>query len=151
MYRRKILSVLVYGIFLCFTTAACLEALARLGLPESDHYRTFSLIESYTARPRVLLLGDSFSIEGEGSCASRIRSLVEQGGGTFINTAQSGMGPEHYLSQARLYTPDFSPDLIQVNYGCSLVFTPPFSRLWSVGGTSSRKHPIVSIERGLVG
>ena len=26
------------------------------------------------------------------------------------------MGPEHYLSQARLYTPDFSPDLIQVNY-----------------------------------
>ena len=36
-------------------------------------------------------------------------------------------------------------------FGCSLVFTPPFSRLWSVGGTSSRKHPIVSIERGLVG
>ena len=39
----------------------------------------------------------------------------------------------------------------ELNYGCSLVFTPPFSRLWSVGGTSSRKHPIVSIERGLVG
>ena len=38
-----------------------------------------------------------------------------------------------------------------VYFGCSLVFTPPFSRLWSVGGTSSRKHPIVSIERGLVG
>ena len=39
-------------------------------------------------------------------------------------------------------------------YGCSLVFTLPFSGLlwaWSAGDTSSRKHPIVSIAPGLVG
>ena len=41
-----------------------------------------------------------------------------------------------------------------VKYGCSLVFTLPFSGLlwaWSAGDTSSRKHPIVSIAPGLVG
>ena len=70
----------------------------------------------------------------------------------------------HYLQDVTVpahVVPVFHPRYFVVNdrfdkypvdtLGCSLVFTPPFSRLWSVGGTSSRKHPIVSIERGLVG
>jgi len=116
LHRRKILGTLIYGIFLCGTVIACLELLARFGLPESDFYRKRSLIESHTARPRVLLLGDSFTIEGEGRYASKIATLVDQGGGVLINAARSGMGPEHYLLQAHLYTPDFSPDLIILNY-----------------------------------
>jgi len=116
LHWRKILGTLIYGIFLCGTVLACLELLARFGLPESDFYRQRSLIESHTARPRVLLLGDSFTIEGEGLYASRIGTLVDQGGGVLINAARSGMGPEHYLRQAHLYTPDFSPDLILLNY-----------------------------------
>ena len=43
---------------------------------------------------------------------------------------------------------------IQAFFGCSLVFTLPFSGLlwaWSAGDTSSRKHPIALIAPGLVG
>ena len=114
--RRKYLGALVYALFLCTAIIGGLELLARLGLPESDFYRTRSLIESRTARPRVLLLGDSFTIEGEGLYASRIGTFVDQGGGVVINASRSGMGPEHYLRQAYLYTPGFSPDLILLNY-----------------------------------
>ena len=57
--------------------------------------------------------------------------------------------------------PNVSQDILRTlrfpcpdKYGCSLVFTLPFSGLlwaWSAGDTSSRKHPIVSIAPGLVG
>ncbi len=114
--RRKYLGALVYALFLCTAIIGGLELLARFGLPESDFYRTRSLIESRTARPRVLLLGDSFTIEGEGLYSSRIGTLIDQGGGVVINASRSGMGPEHYLRQAHLYTPGFSPDLILLNY-----------------------------------
>jgi len=129
---KKLLGILGYTAFVCITVVVLLEASARFGYPESRFYRTIHSIKSDSSGPTVLLLGDSFITEGEGSYAMRIRGLVDYSGGELVNAAASGMGPEHYLRQASLLTEAISPDLILVNYfvGNDLTDTIYFSRTW---------------------
>ena len=129
---RKLLGILGYTAFVCMTVFVVFEAGARFGYPESQFYRTIHSIKSDSSGPTVLLLGDSFIGESEGTYAMRIRGLVDNMGGELVNAGVSGMGPEHYLRQASIFAEAVSPDLVLVNYyvGNDLTDTIYFRRTW---------------------
>lgn len=80
-------------------TAALLEALCRTGLLPNRRHTLDAELDRRAAAANVTLLGDSFSIETDGSSATRLRqAFAARGVGTF-NLAAPGMGPLNYLTQ----------------------------------------------------
>jgi hypothetical protein len=98
-------------------SAALLEGVLRLGLIDTPLHRERRAVqERLTSRPRVLILGDSFSIEGPGSVGTLLREHFDARGMDTINLAKMGEGPLYYLDRLKLYGDVVRPRLVLVNY-----------------------------------
>jgi SGNH hydrolase-like domain, acetyltransferase AlgX len=106
-----------YVVYLVVVSAAPIECLLRLGVIDTAlHQERRAIRERLTSRPRVLILGDSFSIEGPGSVGTLLREHFAASGMDTINLAKMGEGPSYYLDRLKLYGDTVRPRLILVNY-----------------------------------
>ncbi len=112
---RKV-KVLLYFLYLGVVVILGLEVCLRFGLVESEAYRNDALLAGMGEGRRVLILGDSFSLESEGSFADLLREHLAAKGIVTLNLARSGSGPQAYLEMFRRYGQRFQPDLVIVNF-----------------------------------
>ena len=90
--------------YVVVVSAALLEGLLRLGIIDTPlRQERRAVQERLTSRPRVLILGDSFSIEGPGSVGTLLREHFDARGMDTINLAKMGEGPSYYLDRLKLY------------------------------------------------
>jgi hypothetical protein len=96
---------------------ALLEVVLRLGVIETPlHQERQAIRERLTNRPRVLILGDSFSLEGTDSVGTLLREHFASRGMDTINLSRMGEGPSFYLDRLKLYGDMVQPRLVLVNY-----------------------------------
>ena len=103
--------------YVVVVTVALLEGLLRVGLIDTPlHQDRRAVDERLTSRPRILILGDSFSIEGPGSVGTLLREHFDAHGMDTVNLARMGEGTSYYLDRLRLYGDLVRPRLVLVNY-----------------------------------
>src|SRR5262245_9011596 len=105
----------LYILYLLVVVFLVLEISLRFGFPRSETYTIEQSIAGMGAGRRVLILGDSFSLNMEGSFARLLESHLSARGCQTLNLARSGFGPGDYLSMLERYGGDFRPDLVMVN------------------------------------
>jgi hypothetical protein len=104
-------------IYVAMLSAGGLEVALRLGLVETEPYRERQrLYGQLTGRRAVLVLGDSFSLEGNRSLGERLREHFASRGLDTVNLARMGEGPSFYLDRLRQFGHDVQPRLVMVNY-----------------------------------
>lgn len=109
--------MLFYATYLAAVSLGLLELSLRMGVPTSAIYEERQQVyRQLTDRPRVLVLGDSFSLEGEGSLGALLKRHFAARGIDTINLARMGEGPSFYLDRLKLYGGVVRPRLILVNY-----------------------------------
>lgn len=114
---RAALRGLAYTAYVAVVSVALLEGLLRLGVMATPlHQERQAIRERLTDRPRVLILGDSFSLEGPGSVGSLLKEHFAQNGMDTINLARMGEGPSYYLDRLKIYGEMVRPRLVLVNY-----------------------------------
>ena len=115
--RSPLVRGIVYVLYLALACVAMLEVLLRAGLPQTAPYEERQAIQQrLTGRPGVLVLGDSFSIEGDGSVGSLLRDYFAARGMDTVNLAKMGEGPSFYADRLRQYGGLVRPRLVLVNY-----------------------------------
>lgn len=103
--------------YVVLATLALMEVCLRTGLVDSSPYREHQeMRRRLTDRPRVLVLGDSFSLETAGSLGSRVRDYYAARGADTVNLAKTGEGPSFYLDRLRQFGPAVRPRIVIVNY-----------------------------------
>jgi len=114
---RATLLGLAYTAYVAVATLALLEGAFRLGVLKTPLYQERQAIrERLSSRPRVVILGDSFSLEGRDSVGTLLRSYFASRGMDAINLAKMGEGPSYYLDRLELYGEMIRPQLVMVNY-----------------------------------
>jgi acetyltransferase AlgX (SGNH hydrolase-like protein) len=108
---------LAYTAYATGVTLVLLEGLFRLGVVKTPLYQERQAIHARLSdRPRVAILGDSFSIEGRDSVGTLLREHFASRGMDAINLAKMGEGPSYYLDRLALYGEIIRPQLVMVNY-----------------------------------
>lgn len=114
---RRALRGLGYTLYVGAVSLALLEGALRLGVVATPLYQERQAIrERLTDRPRVLVLGDSFSLEGPDSVGALLREHFDARGLDTVNLARMGEGPSFYLDRIRLYGGMVQPRLVLLNY-----------------------------------
>jgi len=114
---RATLRGLAYTAYVAAVALALLEGLLRLGVLTTPLYQERQAIQARLSdRPRVVILGDSFSLEGRDSVGTLLRSYFASRGMEAINLAKMGEGPSYYLDRLELYGRMIRPQLVMVNY-----------------------------------
>lgn len=114
---RRLLRGFVYAAYVAVVSLAMLEGVLRLGVVQTPLYQERRAIAARLSdRPRVLILGDSFSVEGQGSVGALLREHFTSRGMDTINLARMGEGPSYYLDRLTLYGDMVRPRLVLVNY-----------------------------------
>jgi hypothetical protein len=92
------------------------EISLRYGIIKTDLYlKSEEACKTFLEKKkRVLILGDSFSLENPGSAVMRIKAEFPEV--HFLNLSGQGFGPEQYLEQLNRFGYLFKPDVILVNY-----------------------------------
>jgi hypothetical protein len=122
MVKRGLRAIL-YVLFLTLFVFGALETAFRSGWVPNAAYATKKRAQAEHGQLRVLVLGDSFSVEdptpGSLTLGNQLRSYFELHHAAEITLAHVGYGPQDYLDSLdyfRTYGPDFQPDLVMVNY-----------------------------------
>jgi len=114
---RAALRGLAYAAYVVVVTVVALEGLLRLGVLKTPLYQERQAVRArLSSRPRVLILGDSFSLEGPDSVGLRLRTYFASRGMDTVNLAKMGEGPSYYLDRLALYGDMVRPQLVMVNY-----------------------------------
>jgi hypothetical protein len=117
VWRTSLIRGLLYTVYVIVVSAAIIEIVLRTGLVWTAPYEEREAIKRrLTGRPAVLILGDSFSIEGEASVGSRLRDYFAGRGMDTVNLAKMGEGPAFYADRLRQYGDLVRPRLVLVNY-----------------------------------
>lgn len=96
-----------------------LEAAIRVAPPYGDASKIMAEIEQGLREreaPRVVVLGDSFSLDYEGSAMRLLRGHLAARGVPMLNLAVGGSGPADYLDQFTRYGVKYAPKLVILNY-----------------------------------
>lgn len=117
MLRIPLIRASFYVLYLVVVSVGLLEVTLRFGLVTTTPYEERQALQRrLTGRPAVLVLGDSFSIEGTGSVGSQLRDYFAARGMDVVNLAKMGEGPSFYLDRLRQYGGMVKPRLVLVNY-----------------------------------
>ena len=108
----------IYLVSLFLISFTILELICRLGvLPPTKHYKIQNTIKTKDDfRSRVMILGDSFSLDYEKMYTSYLKEYFNSRGISVLNLAQNGTGPAEYLAALEKYGSVYNPDLIIANY-----------------------------------
>jgi hypothetical protein len=82
-----------------------------------EGFRSMAFNKAFTNRPKILLIGDSFTWgHSASSLENSFTHLLLEKGYTVWNTGISGADPAQYLAIARKYIPLLKPDAVIVNF-----------------------------------
>lgn len=107
---------LLYCAYVSIVTLAGLEIVCRMGWVPNPRYRIARLCHASGAGRRVLILGDSFTYDFEGSYGRLLSEHLRGKGAYVANLAQPGAGPLDYLERLRTCGPPLAPHVVIVNY-----------------------------------
>jgi hypothetical protein len=120
---KRGLRAIVYVLFLTLFVFGALETAFRNGWVPNAAYATKRRARAEGGELKVLVLGDSFSVEDPTpfslTLGNQLRTYFESHHATEITMAHPGYGPQDYLDSLnyfRSYGPDFQPDLVMINY-----------------------------------
>src|SRR5213595_809644 len=102
--------VALYGAAVGVAAFASLEALCRAGAVPNSTYRTARACRPSGAARRVLILGDSFAVEFDGSYGRLLAGDLRARGADVANLAVPGSGPLDYREQLERCAASFKPD-----------------------------------------
>jgi hypothetical protein len=108
--------VILYCSYVSVVTATGLEGVCRLGWVPNPAYAQARLCDSWGASRRVLILGDSFSVDFEGSYGRLLTDYFRENGARAVNLAVSGSGPLDYRERLEMCGRRLKPQLVVVNY-----------------------------------
>ena len=109
---RKTIFFLVY---LFVITVILLEVVCRFGVVKTDFYRVSREIRKTRASERILVLGDSFSLDLEGMAMGLLGDTLESAGIGVLNVSGSGSGPVRHLRKLEEFGERFQPDVVLLN------------------------------------
>jgi hypothetical protein len=114
--RRRLTLTVVFCVYVAAVTLAGLEIVCRMGWIPNPRYRLARLCQAPGAGRRVLILGDSFTFDFEGSYGRLLDEHLRGTGAYVVNLAQPGAGPLDYLERLRTCGPGLAPNIVIVNY-----------------------------------
>jgi hypothetical protein len=120
---RRLRAGFLYLAFLVVVTLVLLEAACRLGVIASERRRTERRLAAVSASTRLLVLGDSFSLDQEDLVMGILRDSLEARGVGVLNLARSGTSPLHHLGELRRYGPRYHPDVVLLAFYVGNDFT----------------------------
>lgn len=106
----------LYLLFLLTCVVFFLELTAKFGLLKSSYYQSLQKAQALKGSPRLMILGDSFSLDVPDSWANLLKSDFEKAQGSILNTAQAGTGPLAYWDAAQTLAATYMPNVILLNY-----------------------------------
>lgn len=109
------------AVYVPLVAALVLEGLCRLGAVPTRHLEVAARVAAADARPRALIVGDSFSLDHEApvhgqSAMRQVRLALEGRGMQVLNVATSGTGPTRYLADLRTHGRRWRPQLVVLQY-----------------------------------
>ena len=121
-----------------------LEGACRLGIVSSEFQRTSKRAKQIDASTKVLILGDSFSLDVDESAMGLLGSELEARGVGVLNLARPGASPIYHLEKLKEFGEVFGPDVILLNYYVGNDLTDARRYLNRGRGTKSLKDRIRS-------
>ena len=108
--------VALYGAAIGVMAFGMLEALCRAGAVPNSTYRVARACRPGGAARRVLILGDSFAFDFDGSYGRLLAGDLRGRGADVVNLAIPGSGPLDYREQLERCAASFKPTIVVVNY-----------------------------------
>ena len=105
----------IYLAYLVAIVCLALELCLRFGVVASEAYKIDTSIAGMREGPRALILGDSFSVDGDDSFGRLLGEYLSARDIRSLNLARSGFGYGDYLSMLQRYGVAFQPDIVIVN------------------------------------
>ena len=108
-----------YAVFVVAFVISGLELFARSGMLTSAHSRAAEGARGGRGQVRVLILGDSFALEGRPQApraAEILRRYLEKRQVSVLNLAVGGFGPRDYQKQFRTWGEIYAPHLVLLFY-----------------------------------
>jgi hypothetical protein len=133
--RRRWLRRSLFVLYLAIVTLVPLELALRTGWLPNQRFEVLRAIAAERDRPRrLLMLGDSFTIDFEASMARGVAEALRERGFGVLNLAMSGSGPIDYLEQLELAGPVFAPHFVLAHYYAGNDLTDTSEHLRTRGG-----------------
>ncbi len=107
------------GLFLLWNVViivVLLEIICRVGIITNPAYERRQKLRSATGSFKVMILGDSFTVDRGGTACQLLADDLRKRGFGVLNMGREGFGPGNYLDALETQGPDYAPDLILVNY-----------------------------------
>lgn len=105
----------MFAVYLVVITVALLEVACRFGVVKTDFYRISHQIRNTKSEDRVLIIGDSFSLDLEGMAMGFLGDTLESRDIGVLNMSGSGSGPVRHLRMLEEYGGRFRPDVVLLN------------------------------------
>lgn len=96
--------------------ALAMEFLCRVGAIDNPAYVRARKFAEATGKFRVLIVGDSFSLDNESHACQRLAEQIRAAGGGVMNLAGSGYGPLTYAEMLERFAAEYRPNVILLNY-----------------------------------
>jgi len=115
-FRRRVVKLGLFLVWNAIIVFLLLELVCRFGLIKNPAHERSQKIRAAAGSFKVMVLGDSFSLEREGTVCQLLASDLRQRGFGVLNMGVEGTGPINYLQNLETYGRDYHPNLILVNY-----------------------------------
>ena len=112
---RRFRGKIFFLAYLVVITVVLLEVACRFGAVKTDFYRVSSEIRRAGASQRVLVIGDSFSLDLEGMAMGLLADTLESAGIGVLNVSGAGSGPVHHLRKLGEFGERYRPDVVLLN------------------------------------
>jgi hypothetical protein len=106
---------IIFLVYLFGVTVVLLEVACRFGVVKTDFYRVSNEIRKTKASERILVIGDSFSLDLEGMPMGILGDTLESRGIGVLNVSGSGSGPVRHLRKLEEFGERFQPDVVLLN------------------------------------
>lgn len=114
--KHRLRSGFFYLVYLLLILFLLLEGACRVGVVSSEFQRTTKRAKQVDSSTKMLILGDSFSLDMDDSAMGLLERAFEAKDIGVLNLARPGASPIYHLEKLKEFGEAFEPDLVLLNY-----------------------------------